>query len=125
MSWSYDSFGNRKSESFGGSTGESLPPSTAAQYNANNQVTGGSLGYDAAGNVTADNANYYLYDGEGRVCAVQDRTFGGMTEYIYDAEGTRVAKGTIYELERWLRHHAERLRSQQHLHHRTVGRAVD
>ena len=96
MSWSYDSFGNRKSESFGGSTGESLPPSTAAQYNANNQVTGGSLGYDAAGNVTADNANYYLYDGEGRVCAVQDRTFGGMTEYIYNAEGTRVAKGTIY-----------------------------
>ena len=96
MSWSYDSFGNRKSESFGGSTGESLPPSTAAQYNANNQVTGGSLGYNAAGNVTADNANYYLYDGEGRVCAVQDRTFGGMTEYIYNAEGTRVAKGTIY-----------------------------
>ncbi len=30
------------------------------------------------------------------VCAVLDRTFGGMTEYIYDAEGTRVAKGTIY-----------------------------
>ena len=51
--------------------------------------------YDPAGNVTADNANYYLYDGEGRVCAVQDRTFGGMTQYIYDAEGTRVAKGTI------------------------------
>jgi RHS repeat-associated protein len=49
--------------------------------------------YDAAGNVTADNANNYLYDGEGRICAVQDRTFGGMTQYIYDAEGTRVAKG--------------------------------
>jgi RHS repeat-associated protein len=95
MSWSYDSFGNRTSESFGGSPSVSLPTGTTAYYNANNQVTGGALGYDPAGNVTADNANNYLYDGEGRICAVQDRTFGGMTEYIYDAEGTRVAKGTI------------------------------
>ena len=93
MSWSYDSFGNRTSESFGGSPSISLPTGTTAYYNANNQVTGGSLGYDPAGNVTADNANNYLYDGEGRICAVQDRTFGGMTQYIYDAEGTRVAKG--------------------------------
>ena len=92
MSWSYDSFGNRTSENLVGIS------STTAQYNANNQVTGSSIGYDPAGsgNVTYDNANQYLYDGEGRVCAVRDLTFGSMTEYIYDAEGTRVAKGTIY-----------------------------
>jgi RHS repeat-associated protein len=91
MSWSYDSFGNRTSENLGGIS------STTAQYNANNQVTGGSIGYDptGSGNVTYDNANQYLYDGEERICAVRDLTFGGMTEYIYDAEGTRVAKGTI------------------------------
>jgi RHS repeat-associated protein len=75
------------------------PTSTTAQYNANNQVRDGSLGYDPAGNVTADNANSYLYDGEGRICAVYQIPIAGvgglMTEYIYDAEGNRVAKGTI------------------------------
>ncbi len=53
--------------------------------------------------------NPYLYDGapvdrsssmgrdaEGRICAVQNLLGGGpMTQYLYDAEGTRVAKGTI------------------------------
>jgi RHS repeat-associated protein len=97
MNWSYDSFGNRTGETLGGTTGVSLPTGTTAQYNANNQVTGGSLGYDPAGsgNVIADNANNYLYDGDGRICAVQDRTFGGITGYLYDAGGTRVAKGTL------------------------------
>ena len=51
--------------------------------------------YDLAGDVTNDGANKYLYDGEGRLCAVQSLTSGGMTEYIYDAEGQRVMKGTI------------------------------
>jgi hypothetical protein len=42
----------------------------------------------------------YLYDGEGQVCAVMSPSpiSGGsavMTQYIYDAEGTRVAKGSI------------------------------
>ena len=50
--------------------------------------------FDNAGDVTADGSNTYVYDGEGRICAVYDRTFGGLTQYIYDAEGTRVAKGT-------------------------------
>jgi len=56
-----------------------------------------------AGNVTADNVTVrsYLYDGEGRICAVASYPFGSntgmavMTGYIYDAEGTRVSKGTI------------------------------
>ena len=95
MSWSYDSFGNRTGESFAGSTGASLPASTTAQYNANNQVTGVSLAYDAAGNVAADNANQYLYDADGHVCAVLDRTYGDMTGYLYNAEGQRVAKGSL------------------------------
>ena len=95
MSWSYDSFGNRTGESFGGSTGASLPTSTTAQYNANNQVTGGSIAYDASGNVTVDNANQYLYDADGRVCAVRDRYYGDMMGYLYNAEGQRVAKGSL------------------------------
>jgi len=50
--------------------------------------------YDSAGDVTADGVNSYLYDGEGRICAVNSR-FGGLTGYAYDAEGNRVAKGSI------------------------------
>lgn len=37
--------------------------------------------------------NQHLYDGEGRICAVA--TPKGMFQYLYDADGTRVAKGTI------------------------------
>ena len=100
---------------------------SSAQYNSLNQITsttpaqevscldasGNFIGttsglcYDAAGNVTAggsDNANgtnQYLYDAEGRVCAVGNAPMSGgvfMTQYIYDAEGRRVAKGTINKL---------------------------
>jgi RHS repeat-associated protein len=99
MGWSYDSFGNRTSETFGGSSGALLPTSSSAQYNANNQVSasslmsGAGLVYDAAGDVTQDNMNQYRYDAEGRVCAVYNG--GSVMGYLYDAEGTRVAKGTL------------------------------
>jgi RHS repeat-associated protein len=48
--------------------------------------------------VTTVGQTYYFYDGEGRVCAVQSYPFtGGVAAYgyLYDAEGTRVAKGSI------------------------------
>jgi len=48
-----------------------------------------------AGNVTNDNLYHYLYDAEGRLCAVQDLTGDAVTAYVYDAEGRRVAKGTL------------------------------
>ena len=35
----------------------------------------------------------YFYDDEGRICAVVSST--GMTGYLYDADGNRIAKGTI------------------------------
>jgi RHS repeat-associated protein len=76
-----------------------------ASYNGNNQVTWTTVNsavngfqYDASGDVLADNLNRYLYDGEGRICAVANTPVPGMTTmtgYIYDAEGTRVAKGSI------------------------------
>jgi RHS repeat-associated protein len=57
--------------------------------------------YDqATGNITNDGVHNYIYDEEGRLCAVGNMSpsgggaFGGM-QYIYDAEGRRVAKGTI------------------------------
>jgi RHS repeat-associated protein len=42
--------------------------------------------------------NRYWYDAEGRVCAVQSTSMPGVTVttgYLYDADGNRVAKGTI------------------------------
>jgi len=99
MSWSYDPFGNRKSESVGGTVSAPMPSSSTASYTAtSNQVSsvnnGAGLVYDAAGDVTQDPLNSYLYDAEGRLCAA--RTAGpSYTGYIYDAAGTRVAKGAL------------------------------
>jgi RHS repeat-associated protein len=44
--------------------------------------------------VTYDGSNSYLYDAEGRICAVKNSA-GAMTGYIYDAAGTRVARGSL------------------------------
>jgi len=90
LCWNYDSFGNRKGQTISNSSCDPSSPGPV-QYNANNQVQG--LGYDASGNVTYDGTNQYLYDAEGRVCAVQGPN--GTMQYIYDAEGRRVAKGYI------------------------------
>ena len=54
--------------------------------------------YDAAGNVLSDGVNQYLYDAEGRLCAVANTPVAGttsMTGYLYGADGARVAKGAI------------------------------
>jgi RHS repeat-associated protein len=117
LCWSYDAFGNRTQQS---QQSTPCPTSGASSsysvlsYNSLNQLSGvtppgGSsaspspLSYDPAGNVVSDNGsgNTYLYDGEGRVCAVASSgpTGGALyTAYVYDADGTRVAKGTI---QRW------------------------
>ena len=100
--WSYDSFGNRLLESISTTPCTGTPPLTSwAQYNSSNRMTATHLntnqanGYDLAGDVTNDGAHDYLYDGEGRICAVHNQLAGTMTGYLYDADGTRVAKGTI------------------------------
>jgi RHS repeat-associated protein len=100
-SWGYDAFGNRTSENFSGSSNVLLPTASSASYNTNNQISGSSLmlgaavQYDALGDVTADNQNQYLYDGDGRMCAVRNTYTGAMTGYIYGADGTRVSTGSI------------------------------
>jgi RHS repeat-associated protein len=106
LCWTYDSFGNRRTQTLSSTPcNVSSPPAPTSQwqYSANNQITSTNLapqglGYDASGDVTADGVNQYLYDAEGRVCAVMNTPISGgvgMTEYIYDAEGRRVAKGSI------------------------------
>jgi RHS repeat-associated protein len=57
-----------------------------------------ALSYDPSGDVVQDNLNEYLYDAEGRLCAVESTSIPGMTAmtgYFYDAQGTRVAKGSL------------------------------
>jgi RHS repeat-associated protein len=109
--WSYDAFGNRTMESLSSVACNANPtPTTWAQYNGtvngtnNNQMsqtyqnTNQGNGYDPAGNVTFDGVNTYTYDAEGRICAVKSEPMPGMTAmtgYLYDADGVRVAKGTI------------------------------
>jgi RHS repeat-associated protein len=99
-------FGNRLSETWtgGGNTTATMPDSSSdTNTAASNQVSfgnGQTFSYDAAGNVIWDGANSYIYDAEGRLCAVDTRqNLGsqnpGVFGYIYDAAGTRVAKGTL------------------------------
>jgi hypothetical protein len=72
----------------------------------NNQVTASDLGgisYDAAGNsigvgsLSGSTYDKYVYDLQGRVCAVYHDVAGvvKMTQYVYDADGQRVARGAI------------------------------
>ena len=94
--WQYDAFGNR-TVNYNGSCSSAPAPLV---YPTSNQVPSALLGYDAAGDVTADAGagNTYLYDAEGRICAVSGKTAFGvtvMTGYVYDAEGQRVTKGPI------------------------------
>jgi YD repeat-containing protein len=106
--WAYDAFGNRTMEAMSTTACGNNPPLMSwAQYNGtvngtnNNQMSATSMnstqgqGYDPAGNIINDGANQYLFDAEGRVCAVENLMYGAMNGYIYNASGSRVSKGTI------------------------------
>jgi RHS repeat-associated protein len=63
-------------------------PAPQYSFNGNNQITGSSVTYDAAGNVTNDGlGNSYTYDAENRLTAV---TGTNSATYVYDALGQRV-----------------------------------
>ena len=111
--WAYDAFGNRLQQStsnaaFTQGTGSCTFSGTEyqntwASYTNQNQIASTnapgfvwSPAYDGAGNITDDGSNQYLYDAEGRICAVASDGYG--TGYLYDAAGNRVAKGTITSL---------------------------
>lgn len=92
LCWGYDSFGNRKYQTMPTAACSSSAPQLLF-YDAGNHLAG--LTYDASGNVTNDGTNQYLYDAEGRVCAMKNPGNGVMMQYIYDADGERLAKGAI------------------------------
>jgi RHS repeat-associated protein len=96
LSWTYDSFGNRETQTPSGQNiAAPVPQAQTLSYPSQNRMSNyGINGYDAAGNVLYDQINSYLYDAEGRLCAVS--YFDGMSTkymlYLYDGEGRRVAK---------------------------------
>jgi RHS repeat-associated protein len=100
--------GNRTLEAFSTAACANNPtPQAKAVYNsANNQIlsvsgtTSAAFSYDASGNTTNDGRNYYWYDAEGQLCAVQNIPSSAnpnptITQYIYDAEGARIGKSTL------------------------------
>jgi RHS repeat-associated protein len=98
--WAYDAYGNRRWETMSTTNCSSGPPKASwADYNAaNNQLSSTSYGgivYDAAGNLLSDSVNEYWYDAEGRICATQMLGGGQAYQYVYDAEGARIAIGTL------------------------------
>jgi len=103
--WTYDSFGNRTSESLSTTACNNNPPLTSwASYTTSNTNRMDSTstnsaqasGYDGAGNENFDGVNHYLYDAEGRICAFYNYLAGptATITYMYDAEGNRIGKGT-------------------------------
>jgi RHS repeat-associated protein len=94
--WSYDSYGNRTAQTFTNNV-----YSNWATYNsANNHIATASTApggytYDASGNTLYDGNNKYWYDAEGQLCAQQNQVSGIVTQYVYDAEGARIAKTTL------------------------------
>jgi RHS repeat-associated protein len=113
--WSYDNWGNRtqqmgSNESISGGGGVSCTQQSGsnvnlswANYAGNNQMSSSvqnpnqGNGYDAAGDVINDGNTKYLYNADGQICAVSQiyESMTIMTGYIYDADGERVAKGSI------------------------------
>jgi len=102
--WTYDPFGNRTSESLSTTACNNNPPLTSwaafDQSNSNrmdrtswNSVQDGY--FDGQGDETFDGVTSYLYDGEGRICAMINSISGTSTGYLYDAEGNRVGKGSL------------------------------
>ena len=90
MAWNIDSFGNRSTQL----TSVHIPPQSTPGLTFNNAKNrADQFAYDNGGNVTNDGINAYLYDGDNRICAVNSS--GTLTGYLYDAEGRRVAKGTL------------------------------
>jgi YD repeat-containing protein len=89
LSWSYDRYGNRKSQTVTAGTGPSNSLSFAYPGGAQTNHPDG-YAFDLAGNLTNDGINTLTYDAENRV--VTGAASGVSTSYSYDGNGLRVQK---------------------------------
>jgi RHS repeat-associated protein len=86
QAYSYDGFGNLTAK-----TGSGWLFSAYSVNSANNRLAGGSIVYDANGNLTTDqNGATYTYDVANRM--VSAVVSGGTETYAYDAENKRISK---------------------------------
>ncbi len=81
-SYSYDPVGNRLNRS----SSIAPVPSQNSTYDPNDRLT--SDGYDNNGNTTNSPGNSYAYDFENHLTSLN----GGNVRYVYDGDGSRVAK---------------------------------
>jgi hypothetical protein len=101
LSWAYDSFGNRTTQTVSGSPSLPAPQTESAQYStSNNHVTFATnapngFSYDSAGNVIDDGINQYPYDAEGRLCAVRN-------EVTSELDGLRLCGCTDESPSAWI-----------------------
>lgn len=87
ISWAYDRYGNRTSQTENGGT--LAVTNTNLTFNTQNQPTGG-FSFDLSGNTLDDAVTHnYVYDGEGRYV-----NLGTTAVNAYDAAGLRVEKVT-------------------------------
>jgi RHS repeat-associated protein len=96
LSWTYDRYGNRPSQSVTAGTG---PMSSVTIDPTTSHITGSGYGSDTNGNISADGLNSSMtYDDQGELFSSVDQ---GTTTYTYDGGGHRVNKAgpngtTIY-----------------------------
>ena len=92
LSWVYDRYGNRASESIaaGCVAPMTCPTNSVSISVTTNRITGSPYNYDANGNMTNDGSNILTYDAENRIVSATNGTSSG--SYSYDGDGTRVKK---------------------------------
>jgi RHS repeat-associated protein len=92
LTYSYDADGRRTATA--GSLAATGMPATVSgnTFNADNSMTGfngTALGYDAAGQLTADGTNTYTWDARHHLTAISG---GATASFVYDAFGRRASK---------------------------------
>jgi RHS repeat-associated protein len=87
LSWTYDRYGNRLSQSV---TAGTAPSNSVVVNAANNQITTAGYSYDANGNLTNDGVNSLAYDAENRM--ISSSGSAGSGTYSYRASGLRAVK---------------------------------
>jgi RHS repeat-associated protein len=90
LSWGYDPYGNRKSQTLTAGTGYQGSVTVDPTTNRIVQTTGTTYAYDTNGNMTNDNMNAISYDAENH--AVSGSGALGSGNYTYDGKGHRVQK---------------------------------
>ncbi|MBI3661432.1 MAG: hypothetical protein HY234_00050 [Acidobacteria bacterium] len=92
LSWTYDRYGNRTSQSIlSGCQSPLVCPTNSVTIDpTTNRMTDQGYGYDANGNMTNDGQNAMAYDGGNRL--VSSTTNGNTVTYSPDGAGLRVKK---------------------------------